>query len=242
MKHFGIGFVAAIPSGANPTPIPFGMCKDVSIGVKTKYVKERGQYQHVVVVGAADIDITGKIGNIDVCGSAVAQIVGGSASAGSTIPVPLEAFTLAGTSYTVANGATFAKDYGVIDNNTGLAMVCVASAPATGQYSVNATTGQYTFAAADTGHKMSVAYTYTSATAGKTVQMVNTTAHIATGFMLGVYGPSQSGKALGAVLNNVFFEDFSLAFKPGDFTAQSVSFFAAQDSASTNIGQFITGE
>ncbi|MFH4180992.1 hypothetical protein WDA55_23325, partial [Acinetobacter baumannii] len=50
----------------------------------------------------------------------------------------------------VPNSGTFVKDLGVTDA-IAIPLKRVASAPATGQYSVDAATGAYTFAAADVG-------------------------------------------------------------------------------------------
>ena len=54
--------------------------------------------------------------------------------------------------------AKFKADHGV--SSAGIAMTKVTTAPATGQYSVDAT-GRYTFAAVDNGKKISISYTTT---------------------------------------------------------------------------------
>ena len=55
--------------------------------------------------------------------------------------------------------AKFKADNGV--SLAGVAMTKVATTPTTGQYSVDATTGRYTFAAADDSKKISISYTTT---------------------------------------------------------------------------------
>jgi len=60
------------------------------------------------------------------------------------------------TKYSLA----YAYNVNVKNTTTGQLMTCVASSPATGQYSFNDTTGVYTFAAADAGNTVSIRYAY----------------------------------------------------------------------------------
>lgn len=243
MRHFGLGFVAAVPVGvANPTPVPFALVKGLSYDYTKKLVKERGQWKHVVAVGEGDNDVTGKLDNIEIMSGAIAQLTGGAVTAGSKIGVPGETFTLAAAAYTAVNGATYAADYGVYDNTTGLALTCVAAAPASGQYTINTGTGAYAFNAADNGHKMAATYSYTAAAAGKTTSIVNTPTGIATGYVLVGYGPSVNGKCLGVKFYNAFIPKLSLALAPDAFTKQSLEFFACQDTGSTAVLDIYTGE
>ena len=63
---------------------------------------------------------------------------------------------------TVLNGSHFLSDQGVTYASTGNPLVCVASSPATGQYTVNNTTGVYTFSTGDAGVKVLITYGYTA--------------------------------------------------------------------------------
>ena len=245
MHHFGLGYLAAIPSGANPTPIPFALLRDVSLDISVKLVKERGQWQHVIAVGRGEVDITGKADSASIFGGAVGHILGVTPSTGSTVGVPGETGTVPAVSgpytITVANSASFAADHGVLDLTSGLYLSRVASAPATGQYSVAA--GVYTFAAADTLHRVSISYSYTAAAVGKTVAVSNAVMALASGVQLVAYGPARSGgHVLGVKLYSAHFPKLALALKPSDFTVQSLEFFASQDSASTSIMDVYTGE
>jgi hypothetical protein len=245
MQHFGIGYLAAIPSGTNPTPIQFGLVKDVSVDVATNYVKERGQWQHVVAVGRGNVDISGKCGSVSLFGGAIGQVLGVTPVAGSTVGVPGEISTIPTTPFqvTVANGATFAADHGVLDLTTGLWMTRAATATGTGVYAVNATTGQYTFNTADSAHKVAIAYAYTSALLGKTVAVVNTNCVLATGIQMSVYGPGAAGKLFGVKFYSVFMPKIGFSLKPADFKAQNVEFFAAEDGTSgKNVADIYTGE
>ena len=94
-----------------------------------------------------------------------------------------ETYTVAGGSptYTVANASIFGNDQGVavqqsysvgpftdygspgavtLTGTQGVPMTPVPSSPASGQYSVNPATGVYSFAAADAGKQVVVAYSY----------------------------------------------------------------------------------
>ncbi|SRR6266568_1892800 len=244
MRHFGLGFVAAVPAGANPTPIPFALVRGLSYDHARKFVKERGAWKHVVAVGEADNDITGKFDNVDIMSGTIAQLTGGTIATGSKIGVPSEVGTIPTTPFqvTASQGATFDTDYGVYDNTSGLVMTRVAAGPTTGQYSVNTATGVFTFAAADVGHKVGITYSYLAAAAGKTVSVVNTPMGLATGYVVVGYSPSQTGKSLGVKLYNCFIPKLSLGWAPDAFTKQGMEFFAAQDSGSTAIADIYVGE
>ena len=64
----------------------------------------------------------------------------------------------------VPNSGTYVKDLGVTD--AAKAIPLVASAPTTGQYSVDAATGAYTFAAADAGKTVFINFRYSAMVAG----------------------------------------------------------------------------
>lgn len=242
MYHFGFGFVAAIPSGANPTPIPFGIVQDVSFDFTRDLKKLKGNNRHTVAVGIAGEEITGKIGNASFFGAAIAAITGGTAASGATVGVPQENFTIPGTPWqvTVSQSATFDKDYGVLDNTTGLWMTRGATATGTGVYAVAA--GVYTFNTADAGHNVSIAYSYKPASTGKAITVVNQAPGLATGLYMGLWAPPVSSKAFGAELYQVHFTKVGFQLKPEDFSTQSVDFFASQDSTTTTIAKIHTAE
>jgi hypothetical protein len=73
-----------------------------------------------------------------------------------------EAATIPATPFQVQTQESFVADYGVTRASNGTALTKVASAPAAGQYSVNAT-GLYTFAAADVGLAVLIAYSFVPA-------------------------------------------------------------------------------
>ena len=110
----------------------------------------------------------------------------------------------------------------------------MASAPATGQYSVAA--GVYTYAAADTGHNIQITYLYTSTLAGsQTLTYNNQVVSQSTPYMVRIFNNFSVGgvtKPLGFEFPAVHFSDFSLALKVDDWAEQSLSGMVAQDTAS----------
>jgi len=173
---FGAGFLYGIPAGANPTPQVFGAVQDVTVDFSFDFKQLWGNLQFPLEQARAKgkIDIKAGMGRYDP--TLFNQLFfGGTTSAGEVLSVQGESGTIPGTPFTLtaANGATFNTDLGVLNTLTGLWFTRVASAPATGQYSVNTTTGVYTFAAADTGKTVKLYYTYGSSSTGTTTVFTN---------------------------------------------------------------------
>ena len=63
---------------------------------------------------------------------------------------------------TVSNATHFVADQGVTYASTGLPLIAVALDSGAGQYTFNAATGVYTFAAGDAGAGVLISYTYTT--------------------------------------------------------------------------------
>lgn len=172
---FGSGSLWGTNTNANSTPQEFGAIQDVSLDFSFSVKELRGRYQMPLTVarGAGKIQGKAKTGNISA--KLFNELFFGQALAsGKTATVQNEAGTIpASVAYTitVANGATFVTDLGVKFALTGLPFVKVATAPATGQYSVSAA-GVYTFAAADANVPVLTTYTYTT-TGGSTITITN---------------------------------------------------------------------
>lgn len=173
MILFGSGLMWATPvtnatgaAVANPTPLLFGVMQDCEIDIKRELKRLHGQNQFPVKVASGKGSVTGKAKAADFYGGLLETVVFGQAgSAGLTSAVyDTTGAVIPATPYQITvtppNSGTFAADLGVISAATGRPMTRVASAPATGQYSVSA--GVYTFAAADTGLTMYINYRYTA--------------------------------------------------------------------------------
>ena len=174
---FGTGTLTLIPAGSNPTPIEVAILQDINVDISYTEKDLRGADQFPVDIARGPGKISGKAKSGNIRGSLIAAVLAGSTgpSTGSKIGVHEESGTIPATPYTitVANGATFHEDLGVLAVATGLYFTRVASAHATGQYSVNTTTGVYTFAAADTTLAVKINYSYTASSTGVTIALSN---------------------------------------------------------------------
>lgn len=240
MREFGLGSLLTIPSGANPTPVQVGLLEDVSVDFKDELKPLNGQYRYAVDMarGKGSISIKAKVREFRADILAMG-IQGSSTTTGSIIGVTSEAATIPGSPFqvTVANGATFSEDCGVLNLTTGKWMTRVAAAPATTQYTVNTATGLYTFAAADTTNNLAISYTYAAAAIGKTVSVSNQVMGASTGYALrafNVYG----GKPLGFKFYNVHTPGLALAMKADDWATEDIEFQAIQDSATASLKVF----
>ncbi len=101
-------------------------------------------------VGVTFVDLTTDVGNTSITYDAGQYIPAEAATIPASGPYTIQASQSLGT---------FLADLGVVYASTGVALTLVPSAPAVGQYSVNAT-GLYTFAAADQGAAISLSYTH----------------------------------------------------------------------------------
>lgn len=245
---FGVGQLFAIPSGATPTPIPFGILQDVSLdeSFDVKELYGSNQFPEDIGKGKGKIHITAKIGAVDPL-MFNSLFYGGTMTGGETRASIMEQGTIPSTPFTItaANGATFVKDLGVYDVTTGRMLTRVASAPATGQYSVSGV-GVYTYAAADTGHIVQASYTYTTAAAagvGSTIVVNNAAlgnAPAQTQLILPV-SRATNGKQLVKTYNSVVCTSMKQAFKNDDFMLTDLSFTAFADSAGQVLSYSMNG-
>jgi hypothetical protein len=162
---FGSGFLYGIPSGANPTPQLFGTLQEVMLDVSYSTKKLHGQLQFPVAIGRGMASMTGKAKAASISSRAFNALFNGLASvAGGLLVTNAEPFAPAAGTYTVTNATGFADDLGVTYAASGISLVRVAAAPSVGQYSVNTTTGVYTFNVGDNTVAMFVSYSRTTAT------------------------------------------------------------------------------
>jgi hypothetical protein len=171
---FGVGFLFATPSGANPTPTRFGRLQDVAVDFSydNKLLYGSNQYALEQARGKAKIELKAAVGVIDpILFNNI--FFGLTTTTGETLNSVDESATPASGTFTVANGATFSQDLGVYNTVTGLWMARVASAPAVGQYAVNTTTGVYTVNTAQNGQLLKASYTYASASTGSSLAFTN---------------------------------------------------------------------
>lgn len=240
-KNFNTGVLTIMPSGSNPTPIRVATLKDVSLDISYSIKELRGSNAFPEDIAPADGKITGKAKSGRIFGAILQAVMQGMTSAAGqkfavydergTIPAVSGPYTI-----TAAQSATWSEDLGVIDITTGLPMACVATAPTTGQYAVAA--GVYTFAAADTTHVVSLRYTYSPASTGRTLSLVNSIMGANTAkYALHVYN-TYDGASSGFKLYSVQFPKLGMAWKAGDYAEVDLDFVACADSSGRVMDYF----
>jgi hypothetical protein len=238
---FGSGSAWGIDSGANPTPGRYDILQEGSVDFSFSNKPMTGEYQLPVTVGRGSGKISGKMKWGRLQGRAINSIFFGGTKAGGQVSVSKdEAGAIPSTPYqvTVANSGTWVDDLGVRDATTLVPYVRVASAPATGQYSVAA--GVYTFAAADTTKNVLISYTYTIAGSGEKITIANQLIGAAPNFK-NVLTQVYNSQRQTIVLNACVASKLSGGTKTEDFFAPEMDYDAMAD-ASNNIGTWSFAE
>lgn len=241
MINFGAGKLIAVPTNAadgtaiaNPTPVILGTMQDISLDLSVEIKALYGSKRYPIAVGQGKgkTEIKAKYAEIDggILGS---LFFGKTAAAGIKAAVFDFATTIPATPFQVTvappSSGTFVADLGVMRTDTGNQLTRVASAPATGQYSVNAS-GQYTFAAADTLKPIAISYEYSAATGGQVWTMTNETMGYTPSFSL-LLQNGYDGKNLVCKLNRCVSGKLGLPLKSDDFAIYDFEAQAFADAA-----------
>lgn len=246
MINFGAGKLIAIPTNladgsaiANPTPVILGTMQDISLDLSTEIKTLYGSKRYPIAVGQGKgkTEIKAKYAEID--GGILGSLFFGKAStAGIKAAVFDSSATIPTTPFTVTiappGSGTFVADLGVVISATGVQMTRVASAPATGQYSVNAATGVYTFAAADTAKVVAISYEYSAASGGSVWTMTNDLMGYTPSFTL-LLQNTFNGQNMVCKLNRCVSGKLSLPLKSDDFAIYDFEAEAFADTAG-NLG------
>lgn len=243
--EFGTGLLYSTPlSGnlaANPTPIRL-LLQEVMIDFKGDLKKLWTQSQLPIATARGKVDVTGKAKICNYDPDPINQLFWAQGIAtGMQVVVDRELANIPSVStftITTVNGATFAQDNGVqftTGTKAGALLLNVASAPATGQYVVNTTTGVYTFAAVDNSLGVAISYTYTNSTRGKTITLNNQVMGYAPVCSVDVWANFRN-KILGIRLNACTFGSWSYPSKLEDFWVSDVTFDANTD-AGDSLGK-----
>ena len=225
----------------NPTPIRL-LLQEVTVEFKGDLKKLWTQSQLPIATARGKIDVTGKAKIVNMDPDPINQLFWAqNIAAGMTIPVDRELRMIpTGSPFTitVTSSATFDVDNGVQFTNgssSGALLINVPSAPATGQYSVNTTTGVYTFAAVDNSLGVAISYTYTNSTRGKTITLTNQLMGYAPQCRMDFWTNFRS-KVLGIRLNACTVGQWTYPSKLEDFWVSDITFDANTD-ASDNLGR-----
>lgn len=247
MILFGAGKLIAVPTTdaagnaiAVPTPVAVAVLQDVSVDIdyETKTLHGEKQFAVAVARGKAKIGWKAKTGDFDagVLGSLLlgSQPVASRKSAVIDFASAVPASGPYAVTIAPPDSGTYVADLGVLDVLTGKPLTRVASAPATGQYSLSA--GVYTFAAADTGKGILISYEYSKASdaASKLFAISNNLMGYTPTFSALFYN-EYMGKKLVMKLNACVMGKQGLPFKNDDFTMTDFDAEAFAD-ASGSVG------
>jgi hypothetical protein len=220
--QFGSGVLFGKPIAGNqptnPTPFRFGVLQEVMVDFKADLKKLFGQGQFPVATarGKVNVEIKGKLAVFDP--AMLNQLYFAQTSAAGISQIAdQESHTVPSTPFTVTvtNAATYLEDYGV-QYSSGQQLIAVASGPTVGQYSVNTSTGVYTFAAADTGNTVLISYLWNNAARGTTVTVVQQLMGYAPELAMLLYN-SFRAKYLSIELFDVTLGEISIPSKLEDF-------------------------
>lgn len=148
---------------------------------------------------------------------------------------------------TVTNASSFSDDLGVYyasGANAGGRFTRVSSVSAAGQYSVNTSTGVYTFDTADEGAAVLISYLYNKSGAGKEIVLTNQRMGVTPTFKATFWNvKSTYGVAapLSLVINRCTSSKLSLPSKMDDYTISEID-FEAMDDGTGNIGTLSVNE
>lgn len=247
LYNFGAGSVFGIPVAgdlaANPTPIQFGTLQDISVDISSDQKELYGQLQYPVDTARGKSKVTWKAKFGTLNGKLVNDLFFAETISTPMTTVSLaEAAAIPGTpfSVTVTHSANFVLDLGVTNAATGVPLVRVASAPATGQYAVSA--GVYTFAAADTGNSVLINYQYTAASGvGSSFTVQNRPMGYSPTFTL-VLANQYQGNTFQLTLFNCRASKFGIATKNDDYTIPEFDGMAFANASSQILRWDIIGE
>jgi hypothetical protein len=235
--QFGSGnLYGLVSSGGVLVPRKFAGLQDVSIDFSFTMKELYGQSQFPLSIARGQGKIAGKAKAANFNAGMYNDIFFGQTNtAGQKLSIVGEAGAIPTTPFqvTVANSALFFEDMGVVFTATGVPLVRVPSAPATGQYSVAA--GVYTFAAADTTLGVIIDYTYTPAAGGLTTTLNNLLSGTTPTFVavIPISYTMQNGvkKTFYMRLNSCYSNKLMLATKIDDFMIPEFDFTAGADVA-----------
>jgi hypothetical protein len=205
---------------SNPSPILIAAMQDVSLDMSAEVKELYGTNSFAIAIGRGKQKLGIKIKNAQVHGRLWNSLFfGQTLTAGIYNAVyDVTGAAIPGTPFqitpTVPGSGTFGYDLGVRDVNN-LPFARVASAPATGQYSV--TSGVYLFASADTGKTVYISYNYTAtSTVAQKLAIQNLPMGFAPTFQFDLTVP-YNGNVLNATFPNCMATKVALATKLDDF-------------------------
>jgi hypothetical protein len=232
--QFGSGVLYGIPNAgnlaANPTPTKFGILQEASVEFKADLKKLYGQKQFAVATARGKIDVTGKCKIALLDPNGLNQLYFGQTAATGLNRLVIDESHTPAVSVPVTGVSTFARDYGVINGDTGLNMKFIPTGtPVAGQYTQSA--GTYVFASAETASTVRISYMETD-TAGATITINNQLMGYAPEFRA-LLANTFRGKYFALELNSCTMGQVSFPSKQDDFWIVDATFDANCDATDT---------
>ena len=233
---FGIGSLVLVRNDVlYPTPVPFGIIEDVNFDFSFSKKELVGQYQLAVDIARAEQKLACKAKFARVFSNAYDLFFGQGVTPSAGVQITRNEPHTVGSGLTqqVTNHTTYVADLGVFYAASGIQLTRVAPASeATGKYSVDVTTGTYTFVAAD---EVALLFNYTN-TVATLNQLTLANQLMGTGPRFSVYMTTlYLGNYVNFVFNNATSEKLANPFKNTDYLKQELDFDIMADAAG-NIG------
>lgn len=228
MINFGAGKLIAVPTNlsdgtviANPTPVILGTMQDINLDISVDLKTLYGSKRYPIAVGQGKGKVNVKAKYADISGGILGSLFfGKNSTAGIKAAVFDFAFTIPTTPFQATivppNSGTYVGDLGVVFSATGVQLTRVASAPITGQYSVNTATGVYTFASADTTKGVLISYEYSAVSGGNYWNISNDVMGYTPSFTM-LLQNSYNNQTMVVKLNRCVSGKLSVPFKNDDF-------------------------
>jgi hypothetical protein len=231
-------------TGSGIGPRQFGVLQDIQIDFDWTEKELYGQLQFPVAIARGQGKISGKAKFAQILGLLYSDIFFGVTAATGQFAVSESeaAIVPAVTPYSVpvANAANYNDDLGIAYAANGQRFNRVTTPSAAGQYSVNFSTGVYTFAAADANAALLISYTYNVTTVGNKLTLTNQLMGITPIFKATFY-TTYSGEGMALRLNACTANKLSMPTKIDDWTISELDFSAFADASGT-IGYLSTIE
>lgn len=234
---FGSGALYGVSSASGSTPVKFGAIHEVNVDFSFNVKELYGQFQFPLAIARGTGKITGKAKFGQIQSNIYNSLYfTDTQTTGSIIVANDEAGTIPASStytITVSHGSVFEADLGVRYADGSGALTLVTSLTAVGQYTVNTSTGLYTFYSGDASKKVLLSYSYTSTSTGNKTTLSNQLIGVAPTFQI-VLSENFNGKNLTLRLKNCISSKLTMPFKQEDFMVSELDFMCSAD-ASNNV-------
>lgn len=225
------------------TPVRFGALQDVSVDFTFTTKELYSSSQFPVAIGRGTGKISGKASFAQFNAQTFNDLFFGLSNPATGVArmVVEEAATVTANTVTAAhNTGVYTADYGVVLAADHTVFTRVANTPVGQQYSCNETTGVYTFNSSQNNVPVLISYTWTDASNGKQIAMVNQllgTSPQFTAVFTSTFTRANATKKITMVLNACTSSKLTLQTKLEDFIIPQFEFAAYADD-SGNIGTF----